>query len=365
LGRVNREGFDGPLVAITGSSGKTSVKNLVASVLGERGATLATRGNYNNEIGVPLTLLRLSPEHEFAVVEMGAAGAGDIAYLCELARPSIALLLNAMPAHLEGFGSVEGVVQAKGEIFDRLGTQGTAVINADQPWAESWRERAGSARVLDFGMQQPAAVYASNVVLHGTSGSRFHLHTPLGGIDVTLNLPGRHSIANALAAAAAGVACGLDNAEICRGLQAVTPDSGRLVAQLGKHGATIIDDCYNANPGSVMAAVDLLAGCPGRRTLVLGAMLELGEDCARLHTQIGDYTRRAGIEQFWGVGAELQPAVAAFGSGGRHFADRDSLLAVIDDAFGDDDTVLVKGSRGAAMELVLGHLLGGTAGGEL
>jgi len=278
LGAYNRQLYSGPLVAITGSSGKTTVKNMVHAVLSRRGETMATAGNFNNEIGVPLTLLRLRPGLAFAVVEMGAAKAGDIAWSCELAKPTVVLLLNAMPAHLDGFGSVEGVAAAKGEIYDRLGESDVAVINADQRWAKQWRKRAGAAHIVDFGLQQPAAISARGIQSRGVEGISFTASTPVGDIAMRLSLPGVHNVANALAAVAAGLACGLALTDIRDGLEALQPVDGRLRALRSPLGTSVIDDCYNANPGSVHAAIDLLASCPGRRTLVLGAMLELGEN---------------------------------------------------------------------------------------
>ena len=364
LGAYNRELYSGPLVAITGSSGKTTVKNMVQAVLSRRGQTLATEGNYNNEIGVPLTLLRLEPGVEYAVVEMGAARAGDIAWLCELGRPSIALLLNAMPAHLQGFGSVAAVAAAKGEIFDALDAGDFAIINADQPWADDWRARAGAATVLDFGLEQPAAISASAVRCNGVQGVSFTALTPVGDVDVTLALPGVHNVANALAAIAVGLACELSLVEIKRGLQGVQPVAGRLSPSTSAAGATIIDDCYNANPGSVRAAIDMLAGCTGRRTLILGAMKELGDTSATLHRQIGEYARTAGIDQLWGVGPELLVSVEAFGAGARYFADRIAVLASLHNDFSSTDTVLVKGSRSAGMEQILRALVDDNAIGE-
>jgi UDP-N-acetylmuramoyl-tripeptide--D-alanyl-D-alanine ligase len=357
LGAYNRKLYNGPLVAITGSSGKTTVKNMVHAVLSQRGETLATAGNLNNEIGVPLTLLRLRPGLDFAVVEMGAAKAGDIDWLCELAKPTVSLLLNAMPAHLQGFGSVDGVAAAKGEIFDRLGNSDVAVINADQRWAKQWRKRAGAATVLDFGLQQPAAISARNVQGRDVEGSSFTVSTPEGEMAMRLSLPGLHNVANALAAVAVGLACGLSLTEIRDGLESLQPVDGRLRALRAAHGATVIDDCYNANPGSVRAAIDLLAACPGRRTLILGAMRELGDDSVALHKEIGEYARTSGIDQLWGVGPELAVSVDAFGVNGRHFEDRAAVLPALEGEFGEEDTVLIKGSRSAGMEQILHALV--------
>ena len=360
LGAYNRALFTGPLVAITGSSGKTTVKNMIAGVLSVRGETLATRGNLNNEIGVPLTLLELAPEHQYAVVEMGAGRRGDIAWLCELGRPSIALLLNAMPAHLAGFGSIEDVAAAKGEIFDNLGGSGIAVINADQIWSQQWRERAAPARIIDYGLEASAAIGAAAIESRGVAGTRFIATTPLGDLEVLLRLPGLHNVSNALAAIAVGVACELSLVEIKQGLESVSPVAGRLSAQRVGSGADIIDDCYNANPGSVRAAIDLLGSCDGHRTLILGAMGELGADSAAMHSEIGAYAKDSGLDQLWGVGPELESAVAAFGGGGRHFADKASAVQALSGAFASGDVVLIKGSRSTAMEQVLHALQNNT-----
>jgi UDP-N-acetylmuramoyl-tripeptide--D-alanyl-D-alanine ligase len=364
LGAHNRQLFGGTLVAITGSSGKTTVKNMVQAVLSQRGKTLATQGNFNNEIGVPLTLLRLEPGVDYAVVEMGAARAGDIAWLCEVGRPSVALLLNAMPAHLQGFGSVGAVAAAKGEIFDGLGKEDFAIINADQPWAGEWRARAGDATVLDFGLDQPAAISASNVRCRGIEGISFSALTPAGDSPIHLALPGEHNVANALAAIAVGLACDLSLAQIRDGLESVKPVAGRLRPSKSGAGVTVIDDCYNANPGSVRAAIDVLACCVGRRTLILGAMKELGDSSEILHREAGDYARAAGIEQLWGVGSELRATIEAFGAGGRMFADRAAVLAGLEGEFTGADTVLVKGSRSVGMEQVLQALLADNGLGE-
>lgn len=353
LGGYNRSQYAGPLVAITGSSGKTTVKNMVSAVLSLRGKTMATEGNFNNEIGVPLTLLQLEPDIEFAVVEMGAAAAGDISWLCQIGRPTVSLLLNAMPAHLEGFGSVEQVALAKGEIFDGLKRGHVAVINADQPWASAWRARAGEAKVIDYGLADEAAVTVVDSELLGVEGSRFTARTPLGDITVRLAIPGQHNVTNALATIAVGVACELSLEEIRRGLESVQPVAGRLSAMRSTEGALVIDDCYNANPGSVRAAIDTLATSKGRRTLILGAMRELGEGSEQLHRETGDYAKAAGIERFWGVGEELRSAVAAFGAQGQWFADCETVLASLNGAFPAGDVVLIKGSRGARMERVL------------
>lgn len=356
LGAHNRSFFKGTVVAITGSGGKTTVKNMVKAVLSQSGSTLATAGNFNNEIGVPLTLLELSPEHAFAVVEMGAARVGDISWLAQLGRPSVAVLLNAMPAHLESFGSVEDVARAKGEIFDALGAADVAIINADQPWAEQWRQRAGEARILDFSLAGQAAISAVDIKTQGFAGTCFIAKTPQGDFPVNLQLPGKHNVANALAAIAVGIACDLSASEIQQGLACATTVAGRLATMPAASGALLVDDCYNAQPGSVKAAIDLLAEAQGRRTLVLGAMKELGPDSESLHIDVALYAKASGIEQMWGVGAELRSAVKAFGEGGSFFPNREAANDFLPGVFSQGDTVLVKGSRSAGMEIVLAAL---------
>jgi len=364
LGAYNRALYEGPLVAITGSSGKTTVKNMVRAVLAQKGRTLATEGNFNNEIGVPLTLLALEPGVEYAVVEMGAGKAGDISWLCQIGRPTVALLLTVMPAHLQGFGTLEDIASAKGEIFDGLGAGDCAVINADLPWAATWRERAGAASVIDFGLQAEAAVTARDISQQGVRGISFTTVTPVGEMPVALALPGAHNVINALATTAIGLACGLSLEQIRGGLETVRPTAGRLASAVSPAGATVIDDCYNANPGSVRAAIAMLAGCEGRRTLLLGAMRELGPTSEALHREIGDVARDAGIERFWGVGPELRTAVDAFGSGATWFDDCNSAISALPGEFNTDDTVLIKGSRGARMERVLHALLAMAPAGE-
>ena len=353
LGALNRQYFDGELIAITGSSGKTSVKNMVAAILAQRGATLATADNFNNEIGLPVTLLQLRPEHRFAVLEMGASAPGDISYLCELARPAVSVLLNALPAHLQGFGSLQGVALAKAEIFSGLPAAATAVFNADSDYASLWRELAGTTGTIEFGFTAKAPVSARDIELNTPAGSRFLLLTPQGEISINLVLPGRHNIANALAAAAAALAVGTGLAEIGAGLASVTPAAGRMQSIATRSGAVVIDDSYNANPGSVKAAIDVLAAAAGHRMLVLGAMGELGADSEALHAWVGRYACEQGLDALWTVGADTVAAVAAFGAGARIFDDRHELIACLQRELGNTDVILVKGSRSAGMDLVV------------
>ncbi len=359
IARANRDLYTAPLIGITGSCGKTTVKDMLAAVLGGAGPTLATAGNLNNELGVPLSLLRLAPAHAFAVIELGARGEGHIAQLCEFARPTVSVLLNAMEAHLEFFGSVDGVARGKGEIFDGLPADGFAVVNADQVYRAEWAERAArtGAAVLTFGMADDADCRASAVALRGDAGSAFTLHTPAGEAPVELALPGGHNVANALAAAAVAHACGLAPTTIAAGLSRAGAAAGRLARQRGRGGMTVIDDCYNANPGSVRAAIDLLAGCAGPTVFALGAMLELGDDADAFHAEMGRRARERGIDVFVGVGDAVRPALEAFGPGGHWYATREQAAAAADDWAAAAATVLVKGSRGAGMETVLAALL--------
>jgi UDP-N-acetylmuramoyl-tripeptide--D-alanyl-D-alanine ligase len=325
------------------------------------GPTLATPGNFNNEIGLPLTLLALDATHRYAVVEMGAGRAGDIAYLCELAKPGITVLLNAMPAHLETMGTVDDIARTKGEILSGLDGGGTAIFPADSEYTRLWRKLAGAARRLEFGFATEADVRASAVELD-EEASRFTLHLNGQEQRISLSLPGRHSVANALAAAAAASAAGLSLGEIAAGLAAVTPTGGRLRRQSIPGGVSLIDDSYNANPASVKAAIDVLAVSGGRRILVLGTMAELGRESEALHAEVGRYAAEHGIDALFAAGAYGTAVVDAFGAGGRSFEDRDTLLAALRGFVTAGDVVLVKGSRSAGMDELVAALLHGGEG---
>jgi len=347
------------VVAITGSNGKTTVKEMCAAILSQAGPVLATRGNLNNEIGVPLTLLRLSPEHRHAVVEMGANHAGEIGMLTGLARPDAALITNAAAAHLEGFGSLEGVARAKGEIYSGLEEQGVALINADDPFAPLWRELAAGHRVMTFGLREPADIAAA-ARLDG-AGAQMSLRLPDGEQPVRLALLGRHNVQNALAAAAAAAALGIDRRAIAAGLAQMRPVAGRLAPRPGSQGAHLIDDSYNANPASLGAALEVLAACEGRRYLVLGDMAELGAEAEALHRRAGEQARAAGIDRLYATGRLSRLAAERFGSGGHFFAHQEALIEALRSELSPEVTVLVKGSRAARMERVVAAL---GAGGE-
>jgi UDP-N-acetylmuramoyl-tripeptide--D-alanyl-D-alanine ligase len=347
------------VVAVTGSNGKTTVKEMLAAILAQRGPVLATRGNLNNDIGMPLTLLRLQ-EESFVVAEMGANHAGEIGYLSRLASPDVAVLNNAGRAHLEGFGSLEGVAMAKGEIVDGLGADGLFVFDAASPWAALWRERAAGRRILSFGVDERADLYspAEEFRLDWRDDgfvSRFPVRGPMGGFEVELALAGVHNRQNALAATAAALGLGLTPEEIRRGLAAVRPVPGRLQPRRGRDGVRLLDDSYNANPDSVGAAITVLAKAPGRRFLLLGELAELGEGVETFYRQLGEQARGAGIEFLFAVGPAA-PAAESFGPGGRGFAERQDLLDALVPLLRAGDCVLAKGSRRAGMETLMAAL---------
>ncbi|AZF14482.1 UDP-N-acetylmuramoyl-tripeptide--D-alanyl-D-alanine ligase [Pseudomonas sp. R3-18-08] len=359
LGALNRAAFDKPIAAITGSSGKTTVKELLAGVLRTRGPVLATRGNLNNDFGAPLTLLELAPEHTAAVIELGASRVGEIAYTVALTKPHVAVINNAGTAHVGEFGGPEKIVEAKGEILEGLDASGTAVLNLDDKAFETWRVRAAGRKVLTFAVHNAAAdFHASDITVDARGCPSFTLHTPQGSEHVQLNLLGNHNVANALAAAAAAHALGVSLFGIATGLGAVQPVKGRTVAQLATNGMRVIDDTYNANPSSVNAAVDLLRGFDGRKVLVLGDIGELGEWAEQGHREVGAYAADK-VDAFYAVGPNMAHAVNAFGPGARHFATQGELIQALAAAEHDTHTtILIKGSRSAVMENVVAALCG-------
>ena len=357
-----RRKFSMPLVALTGSNGKTTVKEMLASILREavmdesRGTShespvLATRGNLNNDIGVPLTLLELRAGHRYAVIEMGMNHEGEIRYLARLAAPDVALVNNAGPAHIEFFGAVDAIARAKGEIFEGLGPGGTAVINADDRHAGLWRDLAGGRRVLEFGIERPAAVSATYRLKW--LESEIVVKTPLGEASTLLRAPGVHNVRNALAASAAAVALEVPAPAIARGLARFGGIAGRLQKKAALNGATLIDDTYNANPASARAAIAVLALAPGAKLLVLGDMGELGPVGPELHAEIGEFARSQGINGLYTLGDLSTHATRGFGAGARHFTRVEDLLAEVENALRPDVTVLVKGSRFMKMERVV------------
>jgi UDP-N-acetylmuramoyl-tripeptide--D-alanyl-D-alanine ligase len=349
-----------PLAAITGSNGKTTVKEMSRAILAQTGAVLATEGNLNNDIGVPLTLLRLTPQQRHAVIEMGANNPGEIAYLSGLAQPDAAVITNAGPAHLAGFGSLEGVARAKGEIYSGLRDNGVAVINADDSFADLWRGMAGTQRQLCFGTA-PEAIVTARWQAEG-SGSRLWLQTPAGEAELLLPLPGRHNVMNALAASALALALEVGLNAICRGLESMQGVAGRLAPRRAFNGARLIDDSYNANPASMRAAINVLAAYPAPRILVLGDMGELGDAAVQLHRETGAYARAAGVDALYATGPLSAATAEGFGRGAEHFTDCAALAAALRQVLSADATVLVKGSRSARMERVVDALQQGGPG---
>ena len=353
--RSQRRCFSGPVIAVTGSNGKTTTKEMIGAVLGRIGPCLITRGNLNNHIGVPLTLLGLRPEHRHAVIEMGANHRGEIAHLASIAEPVVGLVTNAAAAHLEGFGSLEGVAAAKGELFASLPSEGTAIVNADDRFAASWRATAAGRTVLTFGVEQPADFAARNIRTSiGANGPslEFDLVSP-GGIErIGLGLAGLHNLRNALAAAAASHAAGAGLGDIARGLAGVTPVKGRLEFRPALNGALLVDDSYNANPGSLKAGLEAFQAFHGTRWLVLGDMMELGSASAELHAEVGRYARESGIVRLLAFGPQARSAADAFGPGGTWFEDIDDLIAEAQRSLTADVAVLVKGSRVNRLERV-------------
>lgn len=357
IAAMNRNAFSKPVLAITGSSGKTTVKTMLANILSECGNVHATKGNFNNHIGVPLTLLQLNAEHDFAVVEMGASAIGEIAYLCSLAKPQVTMINNVMPAHIAGFGSIEGVAQAKGEIYKNLTAANTAVINIDDQFSPQWLENV-TAKVICVSLDNlQADCYAQNIAFT-ESAATFDLVIRSEKVPVTINALGEHSVRNALMAAAMAYAVGANLKNIQQGLACFAPVGGRMSRHIGINQALIIDDSYNANPGSVRAAIDVLAAREGNRILVLGDLGELGENAADLHAQLGLYAKQKNIDHFYTLGVLTQYASEAFGlqTAQHHFTERDSLIGALKNIATPQTTILIKGSRSAKMDLVVGAL---------
>jgi len=373
LGQIalsNRKAFMGPVIAITGSSGKTTVKEMVSTILGESAPVLATKGNLNNHIGVPLTLLALSSQHRYAVVEMGASALGEISYLCELACPDVVLVNNVLPAHVEGFGSVENIARAKGEIYQGVSAEGTAVVNLDESYVNQWLAST-RARVLTFSMTNSEADFTvRDLVVDERGCCTFVLVTPVGEASVKLPLAGQHNVANALAAAACSHAAGAELGLISSGLNKLQQVSGRLNIERLDNGSTVIDDTYNANPGSVKAAIDALVNIRGHHVLILGDMGELGDDEASMHGEVGRYAAEKGVDTLLAVGPLCANTAREFGANGKHFDSKEQLVeylldneksgeagaeisSELEQLLKGDAVVLVKGSRFMGMEQVV------------
>ena len=343
------------VIGITGSNGKTTLKELLASCLSISAETLATHGNLNNEIGMPLMLTRMSRNHRYAVIEMGANHHGEIGYLRSLASPSVVAITNAAPAHLEGFGSVEGVARAKGEILTGDPAAEVAILNADDDYFEYWKSTCSASQIVTFGLSAEAEVRASHIE-SSTDAIDFILHMPNTQFEVHLSLAGKHNVLNALAAAAIASAVGIGPGQIRQGLEAVLPVGGRLQHVTSASGAVLYDDSYNANPTSVQAAAEFLAAQEGTSWLVLGDMAELGDDAELLHAHTGWVIREAGIDHLLATGPLSKKTVESFGENGQWFEDIDDLGALLRSSIAKGDVVLVKGSRSTAMERIVNVL---------
>ena len=368
IAELRRETFEGPVIAITGSTGKTSVKELTASILRHCGSVHATAGNLNNHIGVPLTLLSMDGDTEFAVIEMGASARGEIGYLCSIAKPDIALINNVQSSHIEGFGSVEAVAAAKGEIYTGLTPAGIAILNLDQPWCDQWRALINDKPCLTFSASgAPADISAADIEVMANGCCSFSLRVNLMSEQpaleqpVELSIPGTHAVENALAASACALAAGANLEQIAAGLALVSPIAGRLDIKPLANNSAVIDDSYNASPSSFRAAIDVLANRSGRKILVMGDMGELGDDSVNMHSDVGAYALEAGIDALYAVGDLSANACAAFG--GNHFQSKELLATAVSQelvrATADNRpvTFLVKGSRSAGMEKIVEHLI--------
>jgi UDP-N-acetylmuramoyl-tripeptide--D-alanyl-D-alanine ligase len=362
LAKSWRAEFTLPVVAVAGSNGKTTAKEMTAAILSRMGPCMATHGNLNNHIGVPVTLMRLEASHRSAVIEMGANAIGDVAALMRIVQPTVGLITNAGAEHLEGFGSLDGVAQGEGETVSGLGAAATAIINADDAYAGYWRGISGAKRIVTFGARAHADFMAKNVfqgIERGEFATRFTLLSPLGERAITLKAGGAHNVGNALAAAAAASAAGASLEDIASGLANFQPVAGRLQLKAGMRGSWIIDDSYNANPSSVRAALELLRTLSGPTWLVLGDMAELGESGQDSHAHIGSYARECGIKRLFAMGPLSSRAVETFGSGGEWFADAESLTRRLQAELTAGVTLLIKGSRVNRLERVVQALTGG------
>lgn len=356
IANLTRRSSAAAVVALTGSQGKTTVKEMLHAILSSSAECLATAANLNNTIGVPLTLLQIEEQHEFVVVEMGANSAGEIAFSVAATEPNIALITNASAAHIEGFGSLQGIVEAKGEIIDGLRSDGVMVLNADDAHVKDWAQRAEGKKVIRFSMDNGAGdahYFASDIEDLADGTSRFNLNTPAGSQQIETNFLGRHNVLNAVAAAAAAMEAGASIQDVRKGLSSVGPVAGRLAPLAGLNGCRILDDSYNASPGSFFAAIDVLSACEGQKILVMGDMKELGEETDSAHRSVGEYAAAASIDALWATGEKSKLAVQAYQGSGKHYETKDALIAALQDEAGSDLTILIKGSRGAQMNQVV------------
>jgi UDP-N-acetylmuramoyl-tripeptide--D-alanyl-D-alanine ligase len=349
-------------IAITGSVGKTTVKEMCAAILSSKGDVLATKGNFNNDIGVPLTLLRLEPQHRFAVIELGANHIGEIAYTTAMTKPDVAVVCNVAAAHLEGFGSLQGVAQAKGEIYDGLKEDGIAIVNCDSDFSQYWLDKLATRNIKCFSSSEKLDIWAEDISLDAQARASFTLCTKQHSVPVKLALPGKHNISNALIAAALTSEFDVLLEDIASALATMGEVKGRVNLIEASDSLTIIDDTYNANVKSVKAAIDLLSDIQGHRILALGDMGELGEDARKYHQEVGEYALAQGIDELFTLGVLSKCASDVFGLPNRHFSNREQMLQQIQNSISKVDkkiTLVVKGSRSSRMELLVTDLVNG------
>ena len=348
------------VVGITGSNGKTTVKEMTAAVLATAGSTLFTKGNLNNDIGVPLTLLRLNEGHRFAVIEMGANHIGEIAYTSALAKSDVVILNNAGAAHIEGFGSLDGIAKGKGEIIETLKPDGVAILNKDDKYFDYWLSIAGNRKFLSFGLNENVDISARNIqteIIDSAFYTAFYLVTAKAMMKVHLKLAGQHNVLNALAATAAGLALGLNLEQIKAGLENVQPVTGRMQPLVGRSGNIVIDDTYNANSASLEAGLDVLVNCKGKHWVVLGAFGELGSESAKIHEELGQLLSSKGVVRLLALGSDAKNTVRVFGKGATFFDSQKDMIGTLKEELKGDETILVKGSRTQRMENVVAALV--------
>lgn len=348
------------IVGITGSNGKTTVKEMTAAILSTAGETLFTKGNLNNDIGVPLTLMRINENHKYAVIEMGANHLGEIAYISAITKADVVILNNAGGAHIEGFGSFDGIAKGKGEIIETLKPDGVAVLNKDDKYFSYWQSVAGNRKVITFGFDETADVSAKQVrmeVIGHAFATSFELLAADKSIKVNLKLSGQHNVKNALAATAAAMSLGIGLEKVKAGLEGLAPVTGRMQPLVGRLGNIVIDDTYNANADSLKAGVDVLVNCQGKPWVVLGAFGELGQDSPKIHEEIGGLLSSKGVVRLLAIGSDAKNAVRAFGKGAVFFDSQDDLIGALQSELTGEETILVKGSRAQRMEKVVAALV--------
>lgn len=357
LAQQHRRQFSIPIIALTGSCGKTTSKEMIRSILAEAGPVLTNFKNYNNDIGVPLTLLNLTDRHRYAVIEMGANHPGEIAYLTQITQPNVSLVTNIGPAHLQGFGSMTGVARAKSEIFSGLTKEGVAIINADDKFTDVLQKASAAFRQISFGLSESYDFSATNIQVDADGKTTFLLHAPNGKeMMLSLSLPGQHHVMNALAAAAATHPLGIELSQIKSGLEKTQAVPGRMIVIKTKQGMTLIDDSYNANPSSVAVALNLLADYSGQRIFVMGDMGELGQDALNYHRQIGELAKRLNIDFVYTYGDLSKETAKAFGNHAKHYTNHHELILALKRYLPENVTILIKGSRSARMEKVVAAL---------